>query len=148
MNNTQNEKYGLILEEIKQKSLSNERFRTIFNMHWIEKTKLTHVRLKRYDDKKYNKKIKKKLRENLNINKKVLVLAERNRKKSDPGKFYKQSVQNISYFNKDKIFIIRKKQKIDKIQYYWLKEEKNKKIEKRFQRTELFAVNNNFIMQL
>ena len=44
------------------------------------------------------------------------------------------------------IFFIRKKQKIDKIQYYWLKDEKNKKIEKRFQRTELFAVNNSFIM--
>ena len=73
-------------------------------MHQIEKTKLTHVRLKRYDNKKYNKIIKKKLRENLNINKKVLVLAERNRKKSDPGKFYKQSVQNICYFNKEKIF--------------------------------------------
>ena len=55
MNNTQNKKYGVIPEEIEQKSLSNERFRTIFNMHQIEKTKLTHERLKRYDDKKYNR---------------------------------------------------------------------------------------------
>ena len=69
MNNTQNEKYGLIPEEIEQKSLSNERFRTIFNMHQIEKTKLTHERLKRYDDKKYKTK-KKNLRENLNLTKK------------------------------------------------------------------------------
>ena len=30
---------------------------------------------------------------------KVLILAERI-KKSAPGKFYKQTVQNISYFNK------------------------------------------------
>lgn len=60
-------------------------------MHRIEKTKLTHEKLKRYDDKKYNRK-KKKLRESLNINKKVLILAERIRKKSAPGKFYKQSV--------------------------------------------------------
>ena len=70
---------------------------------------------------------RKKLRENLNINKKILALAERIRKKSAPGKFYKQSVQNISYFNKEKIFFIRKKQKIDKIQYYWLKDEKIRK---------------------
>ena len=35
---------------------------------------------------------RKKLRENLSINQKVLVLAERTRKKSAPGKFYKQSV--------------------------------------------------------
>ena len=129
-------KYGPIPEKIEQKSLFNERFGTIFNMHQTEKTKLTHERLKRRDDKKYNRK-KKKLRENLNINKKVLVLAERIRKKSVPGKFYKQLVQNI-YFNKE--------QKTDKIQYYWLKDEKYKKIEKRFQRTELFAVNTNFIM--
>ena len=37
MNNTQNKKYGVIPEEIEQKSLSNERFRTIFNMHQKEK---------------------------------------------------------------------------------------------------------------
>ena len=80
MNNTLNKKYGLISEEFEQKSLSKERFRIIFNMHQIEKTKLTHERLKRYDNNKYNRK-KKKLRVNLNINKKVLVLAERIRKK-------------------------------------------------------------------
>ena len=33
--------------------------------------------------------LKKKLRENLNINEKVLLLAERIKKKSAPGKFYK-----------------------------------------------------------
>ena len=76
MNNTQNKKYGVIPEEIEQKSLSNERFRTIFNVHWIEKTKSTRERLKRYVDNKYNRK-KKKLKENLKINEKVLVLAER-----------------------------------------------------------------------
>ena len=32
------------------------------------------------------------------------MLAERIKKKSAPGKFYKQSVQNISYFSRDKIF--------------------------------------------
>ena len=65
---------------------------------------------------------RKELRENLNINKKVLALAERIRKKSAPGKFYKQSVQNITYINEEKIFFIRKRQKIDKISYYswWL----------------------------
>ena len=40
---------------------------------------------------------------------KVLVLAKRIKKKSAPGKCYWQSVQNIQYFNKDKIFSIRKK---------------------------------------
>ena len=84
----------------------------------IERTKLIHDRPNRYDKKKYD--INKK--QNLNINKKVLVLAERIRKKPAMGKFYKQSVQNISYFNKDKVFFIIKKQNIDKISYYWLKD--------------------------
>ena len=51
MNSVQSEKYGLSPEEIEKKSLSSERFRAIFNMHRIEKTKLLHDRLKRYDKK-------------------------------------------------------------------------------------------------
>ena len=63
---------------------------------------------------------RKKMRENLSTNKKVWVLAERIRIKSAPGNIYKQSVQNISYFNKEKVFFITKNQKNDKIGYYWL----------------------------
>ena len=48
-------------------------------MHRIEKTKLFHDRLKRYDDKKHSRK-RKKLREKLNVGEKVLVLAERIKK--------------------------------------------------------------------
>ena len=43
---------------------------------------------------------KNKLREDLKLGEKVYLLAERIKKKSVPGKFYKQYVQNISYFNK------------------------------------------------
>ena len=53
----------------------------------------------RYDHKKYSKK-RKKPREDLKVGERVYLLAERIKKKSAPGKFYKQSVQNISYFNK------------------------------------------------
>ena len=84
-----------------------------------------------------------KLRENLNIGEKVYILAERIKKKSAPGKFYKQSVQNISYFNKDMIYTIRKKHIIDNIRYYWVKSPL-KSLSKRFQRTELFALKSNF----
>ena len=63
----------------------------------------------------------------------MLVLAERIKKKSASGKFYKQSVQNILDFNKEKTFPIRKKQKIDKIDYYWLINlQNNKKLKKDF----------------
>ena len=40
------------------------------------------------------------------------------KKKSTPGKFYKQSVQNISYFNKNVALTIKKKQVVGNIQYY------------------------------
>ena len=71
--------------------------------------------------KKTNSVKKKQLRTGLSIGERVYVLAERIKKKSAQGKFYKQSVQNISYFNKEKIFVNRAKQMIDKITYYWLK---------------------------
>ena len=56
----------------------------------------------------------KKLRENLKIDEKVL-LADRIKKKSALRKFYKQSVQNIAYFNRDKLFSIRKNRKLIKL---------------------------------
>ena len=104
----------------------------------IEKTQGLRRRLDDYNKKKYSLK-KKQLREELSIGEKVFVLPERIKKKSAPGKFYKQSVQNISYFNKEKTFIIRAIQTIDKIKYYWLKNSETiRKLPERLMRTELF----------
>ena len=86
------------LKNLKRQSLTSERFRILFNMRRIEKTQKLHASPDRYDKKKYSAK-RKKLREELLIGEKVLVLAERIERKAVPGKFYKQSVQNISYFN-------------------------------------------------
>ena len=136
MNSVQSEKYELSPEEIEKKTLSSGRFRTVFNMHRIDKTNLLHERLDKYDKKKYSAK-RRKLRENLSTGEKVLVLAERIKRKPAPGKFYKQSVQKITYFNKEKTFSIIKNQTIDKIDYYWVKNlETNRKISKIFQGTE------------
>ena len=96
MGSVQSEKYGLCSKEIEKILLSSERFRTIFNMHRIEKTKLLRDRLNRYDKKKYGTK----------------------RRKITPGKFCKQSAQNTAFFNKENVFSIRKKKKIYKIDYY------------------------------
>ena len=87
---------------------------------------------------------RKKLRENLNIAGKVYILAEKIKKRTAPGKFYKPSVQNISYFNKDVIYTVRKKHIIDNIRYYWVKTPL-KNLPKRFQRTELFALKSKFL---
>ena len=120
MNIQPSKKYGLSPEEMKKKALQSERFRVVYNMHRLEKTQKLNQRQDRYDKKKYDK-LRKKLRQDLNIGEKVYFLAERIKRKSAPGKFYKQSVQNISYFNKDTVFTIRKKQTIDNITYYWVK---------------------------
>ena len=141
-----NEQYGLSPNKIEKKSLSNERFRTLFNFHRIEWTKKLHNRQDRYDKIKYGAK-RKKLQENLNIGEKVLVLAKRIQKKSAPGKIYKQSLQNITYFNKKQTYVIRTKQKIDKIIYYWLKN--SKKIPKKWIicfKKQLYHVNLNLFM--
>ena len=103
----------------KKKSLSSERFRTIFNMHRIEKIKLLDDRVSRYK-KKYLVK-RRKLREKLNIREKVLVLVKRIKKRLVPGKFYKQSVQNIAYSNRGKTFLRRKKQRYIKLPIIGLK---------------------------
>ena len=115
-------------------------------MQRVEKTQKPHARLDRYDKKRYSAK-RKKPTEELSIGEKVLVLAERIRKKAAASKFYKQSVQNVTYFNKDRTFIIRKIQPINGIKYYWLKNaQNNRKLPKGFQRTELFAIKGNFVM--
>ena len=73
--------------KLKKKSLSSERIRTLFNFHRIERTKLVNDRLDTYDKKKYRAK-RRNLSGNLNIGKKVLVLAEKIPKKLAPRKFY------------------------------------------------------------
>ena len=83
-------------------------------MHRIDKTQNLHRRLDMYDVMKYSTK-RKKLTDELFVAEKVLVLAEQIKKKAAPGKFYKRCVQNTSYFNKDRTFIIRKIQPIDGI---------------------------------
>ena len=97
MNIQPSKKYGLSPEEVKSHTLKSEKFRTLYNMHRIEKTGKLNIRMDRYYQTKYSKK-RKKLRENSNIGERVYVLAERIKKKSAPGKFYKQSVQNIRFF--------------------------------------------------
>ena len=125
-----------------KKALKDKRFRTVCNMHRLERTQKLNIRQDRYNKQKYLRK-RKKLMDKLNIGERVL--AERIKKKSAPGKFYEQSVQNISSFNKDTIFTVRKKQTIDEITYYWVNNtSNNKNLTKRFSRSALFALRSNF----
>ena len=86
----------------------------------------------------------KKLRERLDVGERVYMLAGRIKKKSAPGKFYKETVQNISFFIIKKRFTWLERKKIDDINYYWIKSPLTN-VKKRFVRSELFALKDNFI---
>ena len=59
-----------------------------------------------------------KLRSPLEVGEEVLVLASRLKKKDSPGKFYKSSVDNKSYFHKSQTFLITNRQKIEEKSFY------------------------------
>ena len=124
-----------------KKSLEDDNFREKFDFYRIDKVGQHNKRIKRYMAKKDEN--KRKLREPLNIGDKVLVLSERFKKKDAPGKLYKATTQNKSFFNKNKMFIVKKRIKtLNDGWYYWLAEEKSNKISKfRFVRQELYALN-------
>ena len=75
MNIQPSKKYGFSPEEIESRAIKSKRFRTLYNMHRIEKTDKLNMRMDRYDRKKYSKK-RKKLREYLNIGERVFWLNE------------------------------------------------------------------------
>ena len=59
------------------------------------------------NDIRFDKKTCKKLRSPLTVGEKVLVLAKRPRKKDGLGNLYKSTTENISFFNREEIFIVR-----------------------------------------
>ena len=79
------------------------------------------------------------------VGKKVLVLAERLRKKDASGNLYKSTTENISFFNREEIFIVRKVfLKEDSYNYWISKTADGEIINKRFLWQELFALKNQF----
>ena len=81
----------------------------------------------------------------LNLDEKVLALAEKLKKKDAPGNLYKASTDNMPFFNRDRIFTIYKRAKLNNGTYLYWVEEDGKKINGRFLRQELFALNNQFL---
>ena len=140
MNKTKMRKYQIEPENVGKKSLTDDIFKEKFDFYRLAKIGKENKRYERYMTKKDSN--KRKLRVPLNIGEKVLVLSERFKKKDAPGKLYKAWTQNITFFNKDKVFIIRKRLKsLNNGWYYWVSEENKKIITNRFIRQELFALN-------
>ena len=127
------------------KSIKNKEFKEVYDFHRLNKVKEDLKRRERWDENSDNKK-NNKLREPLNTGKKVLVLAERLEKKNAPCSLYKSTTENKPYFNKEQVFVIRKRVPYNYYHNYWLsKNDEDKIINKRFIRKELFALQNQFI---
>ena len=79
------------------------------------------------------------------MEKKIFFLSERLKKKDAPRKFNRNSTENKTLFNRDRIFTIVNRSKInDQGFIYWIKES-NKKINGRFLRHKLYALNSQFV---
>ena len=109
----------------------------------IKKIENNQMRNAKYDQKIDRR--KKTLRSPLNLGEKVLVLAERLKKKDAPGNLYKASTDNIPFLNRNRIFTIYKRAKINNSTYLYWVEEDGKKINGRFLSQELFGLNNQFL---
>ena len=143
LNNTNSEKYGAAPEVIEKKALANEIFKEVYDFYRLAKVTKDANRYERYNE-RLDKKQKKKLREPLEIGEKVLVLAERIKKKDAPRFLFKSTTENVPFFNKKEIFNIDKYILNNNVYNYWIKTAEGKKIDKRFIREELFAIENNF----
>ena len=146
MNETISMKYQLALQTIEKRSLNpngGKYFQEIYDFMRIRKIGNNEMRNNKCDQKIERR--KRKLRSPLNLDKKVLVLAERLKKKDAPGNLYKASTDNMSFFNRDRIFTIYKRAKLNNGTYLYWVEEDGKKINGRFLRQELFALNNQFL---
>ena len=144
MDRVNSQKYGYAPNAIEEKAVESERFRDIYNFYRLVKVKQIAERYERADIEK-DKKLRRKLREPLKIREKVLALAERLKKKDTPGNLYKSTTKNISFFNREQVFVVRKVVKVSNNYHYWiLKEEEVKVLDKLFMRQELFALNDQF----
>ena len=138
MHKTKTQKYDFEPEEIEKKTLEDGNFREKYDFHSLQKVGKDIARQERYDSKKDIQKPRK-LREPLNIGGKVLILAERLKEKDAPGRLYKSTTQNKTFFNKSKVFIINA---TSNGWYYWAVEDNSEVINKfRYLRQELYALN-------
>ena len=146
LNETISTKYQLAPETIEKRSLNpndDKYFQEIYDFMRPRKIENNQTRTDKYNQELDKR--KRKLRSPLNLDEKVLVLAERLKKKGTPGNLYKASTDNIPFFNRNQIFTIYKRVKLNNGTYLYWVEENGKKINGRFLRQELFALNNQFL---
>ena len=120
MNNIRSQKYGYPPKGINENVIRSEKFTGIYNFYRLLKVQKHAERYARADTKK-DKLLCKQLREPLKVGEKVLALAERLKKTDAPKHFYKSSSENVSFFNCEQIFMVKKVVKTSKDKYfYWV----------------------------
>ena len=145
MNKTISARYNLAPETIEKRNLNpndGKYFQEIYDFVRLRKIENNQIR-----NDKYNQKIdrrKRTLSSLLNLDKNFLVLAKRLKKKDPPGNLYKASTENMPFFNRNRIFTRYKRAKLNNGPYLYWEEEDDKKINGRFLRQELFAINDQF----
>ena len=145
MNGTISTKYNLPPETIEKRSLDpndGKYFQEIYDFIRVRKIENNQKRNDKYDQKIDRR--KRTLRSPLNLDEKVLVLAERLEKKDASGNLYKASTDIMPFFNRNRIFTIYKRAKLNNRKFLYWVEENGEKINSRFLRQELFALNNQF----
>ena len=146
MNEAISTKYQLAPETIEKRSLNpndGKYFQEVYDFIRIKKIENNQMRNDKYDQNIDRR--KRTLRDPLNLDEKVLVLAERLKKKDASGNLYKASTDNIPFFNRNRIFTIYKRAKLENGTYLYWVEEDGKKIKDRFLRQELFVLNKQFV---
>ena len=147
MNETNSTKYGVSPETVENRTINSSRDseyeREMYDFLRLKKVGNNQHRNAKYESKKERR--QRKLRSPLYLDEKVLVLAERLKKKDAPSKFYKASTDNIPFFNREKIFTIYKRAKLNNGSYlYWLEDQNWNKLEGSFLRQEFFALDKQF----
>ena len=107
MNETISTKYGISPESVEKNTLDledGEFNREMYDFLRIKKVDNNNYRNKKYETKKDKR--QKRLHNPFDLDEKVLVLAERLKKKDAPSKFFKASTDNIPFFNCQKVFRI------------------------------------------
>ena len=87
---------------------------------------------------------KRRLCDHLDIDEKVLLLAETLKKKDAPGRLYKSTTENRPYFNRNRIFTINKRVLMGGNTYYYGLKENGQEVKNQFLREEIFALNGQF----
>ena len=147
MNETNSTKYGVSPETVENRTINSskdsEYEREMYDFLRLKKVDNNQHRNAKYESKKERR--QRKLRSPLYLDEKVLALAERLKKKDAPSKVYKASTDNIPFFNREKIFTIYKRAKFNNGSYlYWLEDQDWNKVDGRFLRQELFALDKQF----